>query len=299
MSQPVRIENDAMAVEVWPQYGGKVSSVVDKADRFELLFSYPAELPERNPYDRPYAESWYAGWDECFPAVGKSPYVGHPYDGIQVPDHGEVYGLPTTAAPTRNGIVTTWHGLRFGYRLARKLYLDGPALVAEYTLQNLAPFPFRFVWAAHALMSMQSPVEIRIDGVKPFHHTHGSSAVESLGEFVWPRLPNGVDLSRPANLPQRQGWKVFSLAPIAEPVVLHYTGRSRALRVEYASEDALPAYWGIWINTGGWNGHHHLAVEPTTGRLDQIDRSIRDGSAGTVPVSGKLDWAMRWSLLSE
>jgi len=38
MSQPVTIENDALRIQVWPMYGGKVSSIVDKADRFELLY---------------------------------------------------------------------------------------------------------------------------------------------------------------------------------------------------------------------------------------------------------------------
>ena len=45
MAQPVTIESDALRATVWPQFGGKVSSVVDKADGYELLFTYPAELP--------------------------------------------------------------------------------------------------------------------------------------------------------------------------------------------------------------------------------------------------------------
>ena len=85
-------------------------------------------------------------------------YPGHPYDSVNVPDHGELWGLPTTSVPTRGGITTVWHGLRFGYRLTRKLYLEGSSIVAEYTLINLAPFDFRFVWAAHGLMSMAAPV---------------------------------------------------------------------------------------------------------------------------------------------
>src|SRR5688572_14891643 len=163
MSLPVTIENDALQLDVWPQIGGKVSSVVDKADDFELLFNYPSELPQASQYDLPYQKSWYAGWDECFPAVSPCKYPRHPYDGIAVPDHGELWGLPTTAVPTKDGITTVWHGLRFGYRLTRKLSLDGPSLLAEYTLVNLAPFEFYFVWAMHALMGMTAPLELRLE----------------------------------------------------------------------------------------------------------------------------------------
>src|SRR5947209_15555975 len=133
MAHPVLIENEALRMEVWPALGGKVASLADKADEFELLFNYPAEIPTAALYDTAYGNGWYAGWDECFPAVSPSHYVGHPYDGIAVPDHGELWGLPTTAVPAKDGITTVWHGLRFGYRLTRKLYLDGPSVRAEYT----------------------------------------------------------------------------------------------------------------------------------------------------------------------
>ncbi len=298
MSQPVRIENEAIAMEVWPQIGGKVSSIVDKADRFELLFSYPAELPVASQYDVPYGNSWYQGWDECFPAVAPSRYAGHPYEGINVPDHGELWGLPTVAVPTRQGITTVWHGLRFGYRLTRKLSLDGSSLVAEYTLINLAPFPFHFVWAMHSLMSMTTPVELDLDGnSQAFRLSHDAHGHDIQKAFTWPTSDN-VDLSRPTTLPPRKGWKLFSMMPIAAPFTIRYPTRLRAVRIEYSSETALAAYWGLWINTGGWAGHKHFAIEPTTGRFDQIDRSTRDHSAGSVQASGRQDWSVRWTLES-
>src|SRR5215204_4923658 len=171
MAQPVIIESEALRATVWPQFGGKVTSVVDKADGYELLFGYPAELPTGPQYDLPYGKGWYAGWDECFPAVAPSRYVGHPYDGIAVPDHGELWGLPTTSVPAGNGITTVWHGLRFGYRLTRKLTLTGPTLSAEYTLINLAPLEFRFVWAQHALLAMGVAVEMELPA-EPFRLSH-------------------------------------------------------------------------------------------------------------------------------
>src|SRR5205807_8664921 len=136
-------------------------------------------------YDMPFDDSWYGGWDECFPAVAPSKYVGHPYDGIAVPDHGELWGLPTTAVPTKDGITTVWHGLRFGYRLTRKLFLDGPTVIADYTLINLAPFDFWFVWSMHALMSMESPVVLSPGEASEFHlFDDGPKASDELRTFT-------------------------------------------------------------------------------------------------------------------
>lgn len=295
MSHAVEIENDAIALEVWPQIGGKVSSIVDKADGYELLFAYPAELPESPMYDTSYGNGWYAGWDECFPAVAPSKYVGHPYDGVAVPDHGELWGLPTTAVPTKDGITTVWHGLRFGYRLTRKLYLEGSSMIAAYTLVNLAPFEFRFVWAMHALASMVSPMRIEFGGPPSFRLSHDAEGAEIQAPFQWPTY-GGDDLSNPPALPPKKAWKIFSSNPAQTPMVLRYPERGRSVTIEYSSEENLPAFWAIWINTGGWAGHRHLAIEPTTGRFDQIDRAIRDGSAGRVGPLEKVTWQVRWTL---
>jgi hypothetical protein len=275
MSQPVHLESDSLRAEVWPQFGGRVASLVDKADEHELLFSYPAELPSGSLYDASYIDAWHAGWDECFPAVAASTYRGHPYDGIAVPEHGEIWGLPTTAVPSRAGITTVWHGLRFGYRLTRKLSLEPDAVVADYVLINLAPFDFHFVWAQHALLAMDVPMRLEL-----------------------PKLtePGDVDFSDPGSLPARQAWKRFSQEPIAEPVRIVFPSRHRQLEISYSSDTDLLAYWGVWINTGGWAGHRQLAISPTTGRADALGTAIADKSAGLVGPMGRADWTVRWAV---
>lgn len=298
MAQPVTIENDAIQMDVWPQMGGKISSLVDKTDGFELLFGYPVEYPiEHSQYDLPYTKGWYAGWDECFPTIAASKYVGHPYDGIPVPDHGEIWSLPTTAVPTKDGITTVWHGLRFGYRLTRKLYLDGPSVISENTLINLAPFEFRFVWALHPLMSMASPVVLDLPGNPRFRLSHDASGHEIQQDFVWPVTEeDGENLSKPCELAGNSGWKAFSTLPITSPMTIRYPARERRVTMEYKSEDGMAAYWGVWINTGGWGSHRHFSIQPTTGRYDQIDRAIKDGAAGMVAALGRRVWSVKLTL---
>ena len=296
MSLPVSIENDALRIEVFPHLGGKVASVLDKSDKFELLFDYAAEIPTASQYDRPYSNGWYAGWDECFPAVAGGPYPGHPYDGVRVPDHGELWGLPTTSEPSRNGITTIWHGLRFGYRLTRTLELDGASLVARYALQNLAPFDFRFVWAQHALMSLASPVTIDLGGPLSCRIDHDAHDRDLQTPFTWPRTPEGEDLSRPGVLGGKRAWKIFALEPIASPVTVSYPSRTRTLRIEFSTNDGTNGYWGVWLNAGGWGGHRHFAIEPTIGRHDELARAARDHSAGRVDPNGKREWKTTWTV---
>jgi hypothetical protein len=296
MSLPVTIENDVLSFEVWPIIGGKISSLIDKADHHQLLFSYPSEIPGQGAqYDMPYQNSWYAGWDECIPALAPCRYSGFPYDGTAIPDHGEIWGLPTTAVPTKNGITTVWHGLRFGYRLARKLYLEDNSIIAEYTLVNLAPFEFRFIWAQHALLSMSSPIELDFSATSAMTYSHDASGKPVGKPFNWPKLAED-NLSHPHQLPAARAWKLFTADPISSPTVITYPKRSRQLTIEYSSDDGLAAYWGIWINTGGWAQQKHFAIEPTTGRFDQLDRAVADHSAGRVPPLSKRNWSVKWTV---
>jgi hypothetical protein len=296
MSQPVTIENDFVRMEVYPHIGGKVASLIDKADKYDLMFDYPVELPTQAQYDVRFDDSWYAGWDECFPAVAPGPYPLHPYQGINIPDHGELWGLPTTAVPTKDGITTVWHGLRFGYRLTRKLHLERSSILADYMLVNLAPFEFRFVWAMHALMSMKSPVKLELPTPAPFRFSHDEAGVDHQQPFDWPNLSPQLDVSDFSLLPDRRGWKLFSIKPIAAPVKVLYPARERSLAIQYSSKDQLPAYWGIWINTGGWAGNRSFTIEPITGRFDQLDRAVLDGSEGRIAPMGRCEWSVRWTL---
>ncbi len=296
MQQPVSIENDHIAMKVYPQLGGKVASIIDKADRHELLFNFPAEIPTDAHYDIPYDDSWYAGWDECFPGIAPTRYPARPYEGIGVPDHGELWGLPTTAVPTKDGITTVWHGLRFGYRLTRKLYVDGPSVVAEYVLINLSPFEFRFVWAQHALLSMVSPVELQLTKGLPFRLSHNHLGQEINGPFAWPTTSDGDDLSQVGNLATKCAWKVYSADPISDTATVLYPARGRKLQIAYSADEGGPTgYWGLWINTGGWESHKHVAIEATTGRYDQVDKAIKDASAGRVGPGGRCDWRTVWT----
>ena len=303
MALPVTIENEAVRMSVWPQIGGKISSIVDKADGFELLFNFPAELPESSLYGKNYQDGWNAGWDECFPTVAPCPYPGHPYEGIAIPDHGELWSLPTTAVPTKAGLTTVWHGLRFGYTFTRKLYLEGPKIIAEYAVINRAPFEFRFMWCGHPLLSMTAPVELDLPAGKwrLDHDMVGDQA----REFDWPHVGPGVDLSRLASLPERGAWKVFGLAPIVEPAVIRYPTRGRKVTFEYEAAESSdeqgiiggpPAYWGVWVTTGGWGRQRTFDIEPTIGRFDDLTRSAKDGSAGSIPPLGRREWKMSLTL---
>ena len=172
--------------------------------------------------------------------------------------------------------------------------------MAEYTLVNLAPFEFRFVWSMHAMFSLHQPVHVEMPTGSAFRLSHGVEPVDGEEQpFAWPRLSDGESFDQLEHLPEKRAWKLFGQDPIGKAITLRYPSRSRSLQISYTSEEAedpLPAFWGFWVNTGGWSGLRYISVEPTTGRHDWLERCIQDGSAGQVNPSGRRDWVVRWTL---
>ncbi len=263
MSDAITFENDSLRFTVYPQLGGKVSSIVDQSDGYELLVPPATDLPESSQYGSRYLEGWRGGLDECFPSISAGIYPLIPYLGIEVPDHGEIWPLPTTAVPTKNGITTVWHGLRFGYRLTRKLFLQENALVAEYSLINLSPFVFRFVWGPMAHLSVRN--EVTFDS----------------GDPSFERFANRQDITTHS----------ISFNPITQPLKAVYASRKRLLCFEYESSSNMSAYWSIMREAGGSEGT--LAVAPISGRSFELAESIQDESAAILDPMGRLDWRFR------
>lgn len=286
MSQPVLLENEHLRLEIWPQYGGKISSLSDKADGYELLTTLPVELPTRCPYDCSYADTWPAGWDECFPSLLPGNYPLYPYQNIAVPDHGELWSLPTTCVPTRDGITTVWQGLRFGYRLTRKLFLEGPCVVAEYTLINLSPFDFPFLWTPQILLSVPSAIQTDLP----------KNEVLQNG-LCWPQLDAEYQFEEVNQLPPGRTWCVHFRQPIRHPVVIRYPERKRLLQIDFGSDTGVNAFWRLAVNTGTPAGPKSVTLAPATGRSDQLADSFNDASAAVLAASGRSNWQIRLSML--
>lgn len=289
----LRISNDHLQLTVAPEFGGKVLSLIDNADGHELLFQHPHPNGKKlSPlYDINYGKGWYAAWDECFPGIAPGPYPEFPYQGITVPDHGELWGLPASCTVQPDAITTYYRGVRFAYNMTRTLRLVGSSLVAEYTVQNPSAFPLRFVWAQHALLSCTAAFELDpTPWAARLSHDHQGTDIQK--PFTFPKIGE-EDVSKHASLPPNKGWKLFSEDPIPRPMVIRYPTRRRSLTIGYTSSD-VPAYWGIWINTGGWAGHQHVAVEATTGRYDQVDKATANGVTGVVKPYSTVRWATDW-----
>jgi hypothetical protein len=79
-------------------------------------------------------------------------YPEQPWTGVIAADHGEVWTLPWTCQQDSDTLVLSVYGIRFPYKLGKKISLNQNAVRFEYNLINLSPFDFKYIWAVHPML---------------------------------------------------------------------------------------------------------------------------------------------------
>ena len=123
--EAVILENETLRVTVLPKFGSKTASLLYKPTGYETLWQNPARSFIRSGYAAPYPEGDISGFDEMFPTISRCLYEDPPWQGVEAPDHGEVWSLPWKETIDRDSLVMSVHGVRFPYRLEKRVSLEG------------------------------------------------------------------------------------------------------------------------------------------------------------------------------
>jgi len=292
---------EKLSLCVIPELGSKVVSLFNRTTRREWLWSSGKDLGNRG-YGSPFSSGDESGWDEMFPGINESEYPEEPWKGHRIPDHGEVWSMAWEASRTGGELRCAAEGVAFPYRLEKTYsFPDESTVRIDYVATNLSDRSFSFHWAAHPLFQAREGMKLRVpDELNEIEIAYSEG--NRLGRFgdriSWPfpkSRGESVDLSR-LGAPDRsvadkyyftgkltRGW-----AKLTDPA----TGEELALRFPV---DQVP-YLGIWANSGGYGGFNHFAIEPATGRMDDLNYAMRHCEAATVEGRGTYRWYLEVTL---
>jgi hypothetical protein len=88
------LESTGARMVVLPRIGGKIASLVDTTTGEELLWRNRDRAYREPRYGDAWAAYDMSGWEDCLPTIAASPYPDWPWDGIALPEQGEVWALP-------------------------------------------------------------------------------------------------------------------------------------------------------------------------------------------------------------
>lgn len=273
------LRNAAVELALVPTLGAKVISLKNRRSGREWLW-HPAtglKLFANEPGDD-FSRSTLVGWDECLPTIAPCAWRER-----ALPDHGEAWARPWQLDPVawEAGTLKTSVQLPVsGLDFCRTLSLDGGRVKAEYRLENPTANAQEFVWAAHPLLAIQEGDRLELTD-ETRQHLKGEAWLESLGFPV-----GSAQCAKVYAGPLRQG-----RAGICNP----RTGDRLTFEWNPAECDTL----GLWLTRGGWNGHHHLALEPAIGAADSLAVAASQSKrCGLLPPHSTKIWRVQLHLES-
>lgn len=290
----VDFESERLLVKVIPLSGGKIQSVFDKRDQAEYLYQSERKEFIRPVYGMSFDESDLSGFDDMFPAISACRYPEAPWQGLFLPDHGEVWSLPWSCAADKDALELSCGGVKLPYILLKRIWFSGAnTLELAYRVQNLSSFPLKFIWAAHPLINIDESSEALLPGeVERIFHTYdGPDRPDAFGRIGnWAEEKSRYGAIADPNRDCCGKYYVLGKLQSGECAVYSNSTR-RYVRFRYSIEQ-LP-YLGVWFN---WNGYtvpqKNMALEPCTGAPDAIDTAAKYGWISELAPNGSYEWTL-------
>jgi galactose mutarotase-like enzyme len=285
------LESSSLIVEVLPEVGGKIGQITDKASGRTFL------VPPQRPYstiavDGDWLKHDTSGMDDCFPNVAAGRYPESPWNHVHLLDLGEwTHGTWKVQRNNRAEIVLSMKGRALPYMVTKAIhFVNDETLQIGYRVENIGQAPFKFLWSAHPLITVEDDFELKL----PKGELDLSAFPPDGVPGYWP-MCRGTRLSDQW-IPHGATLKVF-LSGLSEgwcSLLLP----SHTLRFSFDLEK-VPCL-GLWFNNFGFPSREGkpfrcIAVEPCTSPSDLLDELVPTAYRRINPGESA-EWKMRLSI---
>jgi hypothetical protein len=291
-------ETEQLKAVFLPEYGGKCASLVGKKTGREFLSQGTNKKYKKLEYDGDYVAAECTGFDDMFPAIDAYYYDRYPWQGVRVPDHGEVCGLKWQALQTDAALTLYTHSPRFGYSFEKTVTEKNGALSIGYKVTNNTQFPFDFIYAAHCMIAAEKGGTIFFPGVKAGEKSTlvfsgGGKRGRYGSPFVWDAKDKTQVLTPEAG-ERDETYKFFFDDKRPEGRCEYRYAGGTVFALEY-SADKLP-YLGVWINNHAFHGLCSVAFEPCSGSFDRPDAARIRGQGSVLSPYASYEWNITFSV---
>ena len=286
----VAVETEKVTALYLPELGGKLASLVDKRTGRQYLEQNTGEKYQKLAYAGDYVAAECAAFDDMFPTIDAFRCNQFPWQGVEMPDHGEVCGLPWTYEIGENELHMYTYGVRFPYRFEKWVGEDNGNIAMRYKATNLSPFDFDFVYAAHCMVAGEEGAVV----TTPFDNGAQCTYIfDNKLDHPYGKKCAWEGLTLPAK-GDDHAYKYFFDDPAPEGwCKVEYRDGSFIKMV--FSADKLP-WLGLWINTGDFKNMYNIAIECSSGTHDRPDVARMHGKYSVLPAKGTYEWKLNFEV---
>lgn len=298
------IETAQVAMEIIPALGAKVISLRYRPGGREFLWRHPDRPLRAVAYGTAFDQADISGWDECFPSIAETPYPLAPWQGILVPDHGELWTLPWQWEVDGTALRMWTYSVRFGYRFERIFDFDERSIAVSYRVDNPTSFDLHALWSMHPFFQVTPSSRVLLPpgvGVRVEIST-GERIGPFLSEAPWP-VAHDHQTGRPVDLsimgpPQPTTEKLYSTLLLEGWAALYHPDDEHFVAFTFDPSD-IP-FVGVCQIRGGWPAQgkpaYTVLLEPCTGWPDRLDLAVAHGTARVIPAGKSRQWQVQLHL---
>lgn len=275
------LENEKVRIVLTPEFGARILSLIYKPTETEFAWHNP-QVPVGNPaYQRQHEDV--SGLFECVPTC-----EGCTIKGRKLPMYGEVafepWRLVRTEKKNRSVVVKLRRKCEVYPLIVHKaltISKDESMVVLNHRLTNLSDEVLEYHYSSHNTLQINPNYRI----VLPHEVAKvklGMAVTDRLGnlgdEIPWPiatdRNGKAVDLSKVGQPTEGVGENLYS-PKLKESWAVAFN-ESRREAIGFSFDSKVVPYLLVWTNWGGYLGYYHIALEPTTGRPDNLEVAVNE-----------------------
>lgn len=268
----IKIENQFLEVHVLEDFGAKIASIIYKEKDFQLLFQ-----PSMGKYEKPelgdsFEEYDTSGIDEMLPTIDRSYY---PNTDIELFDHGNIWTEKWDYEIEDGALISHIKEPVLGLDFSRRIELDGNKIKLFYSLENKTDKDLFYLWAFHGLFNFGEDTEIELPK---------GSIVNVMKDKEY-----DFDIRKLGEYPDQGSYK-FYLADEVEEGVAKIIHKKENIEIIYKFDTEINKYLGIWVTKGGFKGEYNLAIEPSSGYYDSLEKAYKNKKISKIERGQRLTW---------
>lgn len=293
------LETDLIRMIVTPGYGARIISLIYKPTETEFCWHCP-DTPIRKPEYKVEYEN-VSGFFDCIPTC--EPCI---FKGAKLPPLGDAALEPwelIRKEENNKSLVIEMRRVCCTYPISISksisLSANTPIIDVNYVVQNLSDETLEYHYSGHNTLSVNPYYRIVLPQEVSTLRI-GATVSDRLGkmgdEIPWPitkdKDQRDVDLSKVGKPCDKTGENLYTGKLKDAWCAAINEARKEVIGFLFSTQ-TLP-YILLWLNYGGWRGYYHIALEPCSGRPDNLQLAVNEWkNYATLKPRGRASWSQR------
>lgn len=286
----IQVGSAAVSVTILPARGGKIASLLDKQSGREWLVQPARPLLEPLRYGSSFVAGDMCGWDEMLPTIIACRYPSADrIRRVHLPDHGELWACEWHVLErTSDSVLMAVEGRVLAYRLVRRITVTDATMRLDYRLTTAEPL--WLLWAAHPQFVCMRDTRIALP--QQVHELLDVTVPDNPVQCSWP----ADSPDHPNALPRGEGRKLYVAPDTSVDWAALVDNDYCWLRLSW--DVRRVPYLGVWLDNHAYAGEPVVALEPSTGYYDDLERAHRMGKVPLIDPAGEFRWSIEATVAS-